>query len=359
MDTEKLKLPFYFKPGDSPLNSGYPVKLPFEYYFDEELNLLKQKSSNETSVLLREVYQLGSLLEGSLSNSSGRSYFTPFINFIKKNSEINHSVLEIGAGQGVLLKELKEYFSYAIGIDPQEQKQNEIEVICDFFPSKLIKNNFDTIVHYGVLEHIENPIQFLEDHKVHLKKNGNVIIAVPNCSDYIEEGEISMFIHEHFNYFEDSSLVRVLKKVGFNEFNIEKFQGVIFISARWDGSDSVNFENLESNSSVEFSKKVIEKIDILRNKIEGFKDGDIAVYPAQRGLNYLSILEKTNVRLVDDSLEIIGRYLPGFSNKIESFNSLIESPPKLILLTSKTFKQQLLKKMSSLEKLSNCQIEVL
>ena len=175
-------LPFYFKSHDQSDNGGYPHTLPFNLVFDEELRMFRQLSSPDLNRVLEEVYNKGSLIDGSLSDESGIHYVSKIINYIINNFPLNAStkILEIGCGSGILLKELKKNgITNLTGIEPGKHKLmdglEDIKLLNDFYPSAQFQEKVNLIIHVAVLEHLESAYDFLKAQRDQLEENGKII----------------------------------------------------------------------------------------------------------------------------------------------------------------------------------------
>jgi len=338
-----VELPLYFKVHDRKGNGGYPKSFPFHLYFDQDLNMYRQRPGQTLNDLLKSMYETGTLVEGSLSNESGKIYLDKMVAYVAEAATdlSGKKVLEIGCGSGLLLKHLKELGADVLGVEPGTHKPlkdiGDIRIIRDFFPTKQIEGEFDIIIHYGVLEHIEDPISFLIGQKQYLRREGRMIISVPNCGPFLATGDLSIFIHEHFNYFTGQSLERVVQHTGLTVLDLQVFEGVILAVVGHTGSGhrpliaSVPFDNENFEDQVSsFTQKV--KAELARYNPE-----EIAIYVPFRAMNALFLAGILNTRLVDDNSEVNGSYIPCFELPIENFASLRQRPPKCILIYSRTF----------------------
>lgn len=143
-------------------------------------------------------------------------------NFYKKWVKKSSKVFEIGSGFGCFLNELnvkgiKNIYAY----EPDEKyktigiiNNNDIHFIHNEKDKKL-NNSFDVIFSFHVLEHIVNPISFILNCKKLLKKNGILIIEVPDLN--LGFGSQKYFNTAHVSYFTKFSLTLLLSK---NDFNI-------------------------------------------------------------------------------------------------------------------------------------------
>ena len=358
------KLPFYYKANTDQNNGGIVSELEFELYIDKKYNLLSQRGSEKLNKILNDVYTKGSLVDGSASSESGKVYINKIINYLYSNFEFNKNsnVLEIGFGSGVLLKELhKKGMRNLVGIEPGNHLKieglEEITLIQDYFPSKLITKKFDLIYSFAILEHIDDPLQFVNDQIQYLNKNGKIIFGVPNCDPYIKEGDISFLIHEHFSYFTKESIYKLIDQTSYNVENIEVIEGAYFVTI---SKSEINQDNeYDVCDYVLFRKKIADLNDKINKLLIKFNQNEIAVYNPGRALNFLYINDFKLVRIVDDSSELRNKYLPTLESRIENLDDLLISPPKIILIFSRTFGEQIRSKLKSKLELSETTIYTL
>jgi SAM-dependent methyltransferase len=361
---EIKQLPFYYKSHFTNDNGGLPAALPFDLFYDEELKLLRQKASYSLKLVLEEVYLQGSLVDGSVSSESGLHYVKPVMDYIFSNTNLekNSKILEIGFGEGNFLSAFKKLgYNYLTGIEPGNHKViaglEEVNLISDFYPSKQFVDKVDLIFHCLVLEHIEDPFNFLNSQKFQLKEEGKIIFFVPNEEPFLISGDCSSFIHEHFSFFTKESILRLIEKMSLFIHDISVIEGLLAVTVGLKKSDYIQEENNNGFDFQTYLGKVDFNLKVISKFISKFENSsDVALYVPGRALNFMYLLNCSNPRLVDDSTEVQGKFLPFFDSAIESFESLLLHPSKAILIFSRTFGEKIKTKCESSPELKDCDI---
>lgn len=351
-------LPFFIQTFADKSNGGFPLSMEFHLYFDNELKMFRQASSDNLNEILDRVYKQGSLVDGSLSSESGQAYILQTVNYIQNNfcGSKASRILEIGFGSGIILKELKKNgYTNLTGIEPGSHQYVDglegINLIKDFFPSSQLTEKFDLIFSLLVLEHIEDPLQYINSIARNLTKDGKIILAVPNCEPYLLHGDISIFIHEHFSYFTEEAIIALVGKTGLTLENISIIEGA-FIFTIGNGQ-SYTGQNVKAFSEQMYMRKITEHVEQLRALFNRFDQQDIAIYNPIRALNMLHLMDMNSVRLIDDNSQIKGKYLAGQEMPIESFQELADNPPRCLLIYSRTFGERIKNKCISDARLNN------
>ena len=120
-------------------------------------------------------------------------------------------IVEVGCGKGHFLETLLAKGIDVIGFDPTYEGDNPRVKRQYFAPGVIEKANGLILRH--VLEHIQNPIGFLEQLKISNGGGGKVYIEVP-CFDWICEHKAWFDIfYEHVNYFRLKDFKRIFGEV--------------------------------------------------------------------------------------------------------------------------------------------------
>jgi 2-polyprenyl-3-methyl-5-hydroxy-6-metoxy-1,4-benzoquinol methylase len=133
-------------------------------------------------------------------------------------------LLEIGCASGYFLSEVKEHVKSVIGV---ELTKNYVKFARDRgldvkeSLDEVVDHSCDLIFMFHVLEHIEDPIHFLEELKKKLSPTGKLVIEVPNVEDvlvsvYKIQNHLDFYWEiAHNYYFSKQTLETVLEKAGF------------------------------------------------------------------------------------------------------------------------------------------------
>ncbi len=81
-----------------------------------------------------------------------------------------------------------------------------------------LPDDFDIIVLYHVLEHLENPLAVLNSIRALLKDSGSLILGTPNIGGFCArrfKGNFRLLGHPHLSLFNEKTLTAMLAKAGF------------------------------------------------------------------------------------------------------------------------------------------------
>ena len=152
---------------------------------------------------------------------------------IKNLSLGNKDILEIGFGAGEILKMMANYGSNVTGFDFSNQAvelakervanhKNSNNITVTQNESDLIKNHYDIVIAFEVLEHIEDDSKMFKHWLSYVKPGGSLIISVPAlkskwCKNDVWAGHIKRYEKlDLLNLCKDSQLsVKCLWNYGF------------------------------------------------------------------------------------------------------------------------------------------------
>jgi 2-polyprenyl-3-methyl-5-hydroxy-6-metoxy-1,4-benzoquinol methylase len=368
------KLAFYWRMTDKPNIPLNPVPdyVDFSFEFWENYQLLVQKRNPQTwqylQTIYKENYNVGYLQEGhDLARPYGDDFLNSIEKAIKQYNPNTKKIIEIGAGGCYILKQLKNKGYNVLAIDPspiaiEKGGAYGIEVVADFYPTNAVVEKADLMIHYDVLEHVEDPVQFLKNHIENINEGGLVFFAVPDCTSYIEAGDISMILHEHLNYFDKDSLSKVIINSGLELLGVQgsEYGAVLYGIARKNSKVKQTLNNISDKEKFNtFSDKHKKFISLLKESITNFKQNkkSVGFYIPLRAIPYLSLMKiKEDVRFFDDNSGIHNKFFDGFDIPVENFEDLKIKPVDVMFILSFAFGEKIRSKIEKEESLKQVKV---
>ncbi len=350
IDIPQMPLYWRFKDHVDDDPRGLPARFPFSFDYQPELDLFIEKRSPELSRLLKGVYaqdsNVGYLQDGhGLIQTYGKDFWAYLNRLVETTAGL--SVLEIGCGGCVFLERLRDAGCNVLGVDPSPfakmaGERKGIEVIQDYFPVNASLPRQDLIFQVDVLEHVENPTEFLAMQREYLNDDGLVVVNVPDCGESIDRGDISMALHQHVNMFDEASLMRVFNAAGLEVVRLEKSQygSALFCSGRKAKGELVRpSDNAERwNVFQQQAEQTIRRFETLVGQAR--EQGSVGFFMPQRAFPYLGIYGWLDgFRLFDNMNVWHRRYLDGFDQPIENQQDLINEPVDHLFIMSLSFGQ--------------------
>ena len=182
-----------------------------------------------------------------------KTRLTAFIKYLDEQNVELSSVLEIGPGQGYLMREFKkrlptlDYYVVESDSSVHGVLKRHGAVIVDATDIKTIKP-VDAVIATHVLEHTLDPIAFLRHFTSSLRPGGAVFIETP-CLDHEYK-----YLHEpHVLFFEKSTLGRCFEMCGLQHITLT-YNGDVIKNLRRNGFIRKCLVKLEVKTGVPFRK---------------------------------------------------------------------------------------------------------
>ncbi|WP_424492806.1 class I SAM-dependent methyltransferase [Salinimicrobium sp. GXAS 041] len=156
------------------------------------------------------------------------------ITWIEKEKKSRGRLLDIGAGTGDFLFRAKKKGWEVKGVEPNLQARNladkkGINLIED--SSSLASGSFDVITMWHVLEHVPDLNEQIVELKRLLKKDGLLVIAVPNFKSYDARKYKSFWaaydVPRHLWHFSKNAILNIFSE---HSFNLTQTKGLQFDS---------------------------------------------------------------------------------------------------------------------------------
>lgn len=142
-------------------------------------------------------------------------------------------VLEIGFGEGKLLRELKTRGYVVSGVEQSEYARERMKKLIGsknvFDDIDKVSGKYDVVVMYHVLEHIQEPKKYIKKIMRILTPGGRLIVRVPNIDSL--EARLAGADWYHLDYpnhqilFSEAGLIKMFEDVGFKDIKSRNFFG--------------------------------------------------------------------------------------------------------------------------------------
>ena len=234
-------------------------------------------------------------------------------------------LVEVGCGKGTFLELLLERGTEIVGYDPTYEGNNPL-VKREYFTEELGITG-DGLILRHVLEHIADPVGFLQRIAAANENKGLIYIEVP-CLDWICRNRAWFDIfYEHVNYFRLSDFSRIFGSVVYadNAFGGQYLTVIADLATlrqpTRDAADAVNFP-------IDFTERL---------KIEASAEqGRVVVWGgASKGVIFSLLRERAGHsvdRVIDINPAKQGRYLPATGLRVQSPTEALEDLPDSTLI---------------------------
>ncbi|MFZ8805650.1 MAG: class I SAM-dependent methyltransferase [Candidatus Calescibacterium sp.] len=354
---------------NSPLSHSYCSNCGYVFVdFDKRIDNYEKFYKTEYEFLLEG--EVEPVLDDKKYSDILLEFFQDFL----ENSP-RKTFFDIGAGKGNFIQAVHDKFEKLQKYAIEPGKSFEIlktktflkKVYNDFFRSENFNIKFDYISLVGVLEHVQNPKEFLLDIKNIMHKDSYLLIEVPN----FENNKSDLLTIDHLSKFTEKSILNLFKVCGLEVIKqrVSNSIPMQFILKRVNSEDCeinstgvvnpLNETEIESyiNNAVKYLKKVEKDV----SKVENDK---IIVYGQGLILHYLLGINKIKIEnivcVIDDNPFYWGKK---FKNqvKILSFDDFMQSAlykqtNKIFLAMNDCYHRKVINKLKSTDELKNLQI---
>ena len=254
-------------------------------------------------------------------------------------------LVEIGCGEGLFLQRLAAFGNHCIGFEPgpdaERARANGVEAYAEYFQgSRLFSINADAIICRHVIEHLANPLDFLEDIAIaccEADLSPLFFAEVPLIEKAMQQNRINDFLYEHVSNFTLNSFQTMFERAGFEVLDVRpRFKDeVVTIVAR---PKPKPIQLAVRWQAARFKVSIDEQLESVRNTLMTWKaDGDrVALWGGTgKGAALINMfgIDSSLVSLVVDSDERkTGSFVPGTGQEIRSPKYLADHPVDRILI---------------------------
>lgn len=289
-------------------------------------------------------YDSDAIIESGTFSKRYLKYQSDKASYIKKVIGYKPDVLvEIGAGSGLFIKEFEA--KQKIAIEPSEEAKlidKSITVFNDFYKREKFNFKADLIVLRQVIEHVNNPLEFLNDIILSFNKKENkeffIYIEVPNSTPTFRYGRFYDLYFEHCNYFTNKSLIFLATQLGMEVVDISTGMDAELLSVllRIGPNDSsIVKSNLNQNKKI-LDEKIKKNIKSNKKIIAWGASGN-----GVQILNSLKIDCETIKYVIDSDINKQGKFVPVTFQEIISPKDAVKENPDIIIILSQFHKKEI------------------
>jgi NDP-4-keto-2,6-dideoxyhexose 3-C-methyltransferase len=288
-------------------------------------------------------------------------------------------VVDIGANDGTLLRQYQRNDIHKAGFEPSNlwdlAKQDNATIIHDYFNATAFQKHFPNrkakiITSISMFYDLEDPNSFVADIAACLDDQGLWIIQMNYLGLMMDEHTYDNISHEHLEYYSLLSLENLLRRHGFEIFDLELNDvngGSFRLYIRKAGTKTTlkprpgatqhvkDFRDKElrqgyddrhvyANYAKEIAELKKQVMDVLHQEKNSGKK--IYIYGAStRGLvvlQYCGIDRKIISAAVDKNSDKWGKYIVGTGIQVISFDDYRRNQPNCLLVLPYQFKQEII-----------------
>ena len=279
------------------------------------------------------------------------------------------NILDIACNDGTLLEKFSKFEWDLTGVEPAQNiapmaRAKGIEVYNKFFASEKIefRKKFEVITALNVFAHVPNPLEFMQECKRNLSKNGIIVIQTSQ-RDMVEARQFDTIYHEHISFFSAKSMQKLCDRAGLKLYRIDtpSIHGgsyVFYISENRQVEESVNRRIEEEQNKGRFSKELYSHFqnDILlikesaRKLMEGKRI--IGFGAAAKGIVFLNFIDVKIDHVIDQNILKQGKIIPKLNIPIKPLEDNAFSDDCEIVVLAWNFYDEIVSRVNK----ENCNI---
>ncbi|MEM9775017.1 MAG: class I SAM-dependent methyltransferase [Chloroflexota bacterium] len=171
-------------------------------------------------------------------------------------------VLDIGCATGLFLGAMQQNGWECTGIEPSQyaseyaRSQYGLEVVTGTLEdTQMPSNSFDVVTMWDVLEHVDDPMETLNEVNRLLKPNGLLVVSLPNPNSVeasiFGDSWIGWDRPRHLNIFSTEVIKKYLDKTGYQFEKVESFGGRLALTLM-----SMDFWIVSKNYNIQRWQKI-------------------------------------------------------------------------------------------------------
>lgn len=271
--------------------------------------------------------------DGEYQNEQAHShyfddYLDGLVELIAAHGFAGKRIIEIGCGKGTFLKKLWDAGFEASGFD-KTYEGTDSRVIRDYFSGQYRDRQADLYVLRHTLEHIQEPLRFLQDIAEIADYQGSVYIEVPSFEWILQHHAFWDIFYEHCNYFTLASLQNLFSEVRGDYLFKHQYMYVLApFSALQSKPGGLIDIHYEKDSSLD--KELDRLKDFVRQR------HDLVIWGAgAKGATFVNTTDigRKHIRcVVDVNPNKAGNFIAGSGHEIVSPDSLPDEPLEILVM---------------------------
>lgn len=214
-----------------------------------------------------------------------RGYHKKFLK-LHKNFPQNTKILDLGCGSCEFITELRKRGCEVWGVDFDKnlidiaKKKFNLENVYgmsfdDFFQKSDLPQ-FDIVTFFEIIEHLNNPLEFIENVKKILKPTGRIFLSTPSRERLLVNLARWDFPPHHLTRWNREAVSNLFQKVNFRISCVDYLEQFKFLLSAMNGKFRLGIVNKTAKLSKSNSKKsIIVKITHLGGNLKDYIIGSI------------------------------------------------------------------------------------
>lgn len=186
-----------------------------------------------------------------------------FIEFIQPYLKPGDRVLDIGCGDGALVRTLQDFGAVPTGVDLDAEGARFIEqtyripvVVEPFETAAFADGPFDAVVATHVIEHFYEPVEAMERMRRLLRPNGMLVLETPNILRP-KVGFRRLFSVPHNYYFSPRTLCLAMQQAGFVAAGVREYNRDSFLVAARAVADRTALPRLHGDDWQKVARRIL------------------------------------------------------------------------------------------------------